>query len=287
MTKHSSILWPSRILMVALVAVVALSSLTACAPAAAPATPAVVELSGTITEAGSTSVQPLAELLAADFHKKNPKVVINISGGGTGAGVKAAAAGTVDIGAASRDITMAEADLIPICIARDGVAVAVNNDNPVTKLTLEQVAKIYAGEITNWKDVGGKDAAIVVVSREEGSGTRDGFQTFVTAPFQKKIKADALFFDSNGAIRTKVGAEKNAIGYLSFGYVEGLKALSLNDVAPTMENAQNGKYPVTRRLYFLTKAVPTGPVKAFIDYCRGPEAQKIAQAEGYIPIVIK
>jgi phosphate transport system substrate-binding protein len=284
MTKKSSISWTSRIVAILLVTVVAVSSWAACAPAPAPSSQAPVELSGTINEAGSTSVQPLAELLAAGFHKANPKVTINISGGGTGAGVKAAAAGTVDLGAASRDLTMSEPDLIPFCIARDGVAIVVNKDNPVTKLTLEQVAKIYAGDITNWKDVGGNDATIVVVSREEGSGTRDGFQTFVTNPFGKKIKPDALFFDSNGAIRTKVSSEKNAVGYVSFGYMEGLKGLSLNDVTPTIENAQSGKYPVTRRLYLLTKTVPTGIVKAFIDYCRGAEAQKIAQAEGYIPL---
>lgn len=263
-------------------------TLAGCAPASAPvATPQAGELSGTVNEAGSSSVQPLAELMATAFTAKYPKVTVNISGGGSSAGVKAIAAGTVDIGAASRDIKITEPDVIPVCIARDGVAIVVNEANSLTGVTIEQVAKIYAGEITNWKDVGGNDAIITVVSREEGSGTREVFEEYVTGAFKKKIKADALFFDSNGAIRNKVASDKNAVGYVSFGYVAGLKTLMVNDVAPTIENAQSGKYPIVRRLYFLTKSVPSGIVKEFIDFCRGPEGQKIALDEGYIPLVLK
>lgn len=262
--------------------------LAGCAPASAPvATPQAGELSGTINEAGSTSVQPLAELMATAFTAKYPKVTVNISGGGSSAGVKAITAGTVDIGAASRDIKITEPDVIPVCIARDGVAIVVNEANSLTGVTIEQVAKIYAGEITNWKDVGGNDATITVVSREEGSGTREVFEEYVTGAFKKKIKADALFFDSNGAIRSKVASDKNAVGYVSFGYVAGLKTLMVNNVAPTIENAQSGKYSIVRRLYFLTKSVPSGIVKEFIDFCRGPEGQKIALDEGYIPLVLK
>jgi len=225
--------------------------------------------------------------VATAFTAKYPKVTVNISGGGSSAGVKAIAAGTVDIGAASRDIKITEPDVIPVCIARDGVAIVVNEANSLTGVTIEQVAKIYAGEITNWKDVGGNDATITVVSREEGSGTREVFEEYVTGAFKKKIKADALFFDSNGAIRSKVASDKNAVGYVSFGYVAGLKTLMVNNVAPTIENAQSGKYPIVRRLYFLTKSVPSGIVKEFIDFCRGPEGQKIALNEGYIPLVLK
>lgn len=279
-TKKAAVLIAAVMLMVVI-------SVAGCAPAAAPSSTSTVELSGTINEAGSTSVQPLAELMAAAFTKQNPRVTVNISGGGSSAGVKAAAAGTVDIGAASRDIKIGEADIIPICIARDGVAIVVNQANSITKLTIEQVAKIYSGDIKNWNEVGGGDAAIVVVSREEGSGTREVFEEYVTGRLQKKIKSDALFFDSNGAIRTKVNSEKNAIGFVSFGYIEGLKALLLNDVEPTIENAQNGKYPIVRRLYFLVKSAPDGLVKEFINFCRSSEGQMIAQSEGYIPIVIK
>jgi phosphate transport system substrate-binding protein len=242
------------------------------------------ELSGTIDEAGSTSVQPLLELMAAAFMEKYPNVTINVSGGGSSAGVQACAAGTVDIGAASRDIKMSEADLIAIAIARDAVAIVVNEANPVSELTMEQVAKIYAGEITNWSEVGGNDEEIIVVSREEGSGTRDCFESKLMDEFDKEIKADALFYDSNGAVRTKVTSETAAIGYVSLGYVEGLKTIVIDGVECTLENCQSGDYPVLRRLYLLTKETPSGLVKAFIDFCRSEEGQAIA-AESWIPLV--
>jgi phosphate transport system substrate-binding protein len=238
-----------------------------------------VELSGTIDEAGSTSVQPLLELLADAFTEKYPDVTINISGGGSSAGVTACAAGTVDIGAASREIKMTESDLIPIAIARDAVAIVVNAANPVSALTMEQVAEIYAGEITNWSQVGGNDEEIIVVSREEGSGTRDCFESKLMDEYDKEIKADALFYDSNGAIRTKVTSEARAIGYVSLGYVEGMKTIVINGVECTLENCQSGEYPIVRRLYLLTQELPTGVVKAFSE-----EGQAIV-AESWIPLV--
>ena len=240
-----------------------------------------VELSGNISEAGSTSVQPLVERMATEFMNIHSKVRVTVSGGGSSAGVQSCAKGMVDIGAASRDIKITEADLIPIAIARDAVAVVVHPDNPVSGLTLEQVKQIYEGDITNWSQVGGKDKKIVVISREEGSGTRDCFESKVT----REIKLDALFFDSNGAVSTKVSSESNAIGYLSLGYVGKLKALSLDGIEPSIENCRSGKYPVLRRLYVLTREVPDGVVKEFLDFCRSDAGQQIAEAEGYIPLV--
>jgi phosphate transport system substrate-binding protein len=243
-----------------------------------------VIISGTIDEAGSTSVQPLAELMAHAFMEKYPDVTINISGGGSSAGVRACTAGTVDMGAASRDIKMSEADLIAIPIARDAVAIVVNEANPITELSMEQVAEIYAGDITNWSQVGGSNAEIVVVSREEGSGTRDCFESKLMDAYDKEIKADALFYDSNGAARTKVTSEPNAIGYVSLGYVEGLKTVVIDGVEPTLENCRSGDYPVLRRLYLLVQETPSGAVQAFIDFCRSAEGQAIA-AESWIPLV--
>ncbi|MFO8101976.1 MAG: phosphate ABC transporter substrate-binding protein [Dehalococcoidia bacterium] len=240
-----------------------------------------VELSGNISEAGSTSVQPLAEKMAAEFMGIHPKVRVTVSGGGSSAGVQSCAKGMADIGAASRDVKITEPDLIPIAIARDAVAIAVHPSNPVSELSLEQVKKIYEGDITNWSEVGGNDAGIVVISREEGSGTRDCFESKVT----KEIKLDALFFDSNGAVKTKVESEPDAIGFLSLGYVGNLKAVTLDGVDPSMENCRNGKYPILRRLYLLTRDVPDGAVKEFIDFCRSDEGQQIAETEGYIPLV--
>jgi phosphate transport system substrate-binding protein len=214
------------------------------------------ELSGTIEEAGSTSVQPLLELMADAFMAKYPDVTIK----------------------------MGEVDLIPIAIARDAVAIVVNEDNPVSALTMEQVAKIYAGEITNWSQVGGNNEEIVVVSREEGSGTRDCFQSKLMDKYDKDIKANALFYDSNGAVRTKVSTEPAAIGFVSLGYVEGLKTITIDGVEPTLANCQSGDYPILRRLYLLTREAPTGVVKAFIDFCRSEEGQTIA-AESWVPLV--
>jgi phosphate transport system substrate-binding protein len=241
-------------------------------------------IAGVIDEAGSTSVQPLLELLANAFMEKYPDVTINISGGGSSAGVRACASGTVDVGAASRDIKMSEADLIAIPIARDAVAIVVNEANPLSELSMEQVAGIYAGEITNWSEVGGSDEEIVVVSREEGSGTRDCFESKLMDKYDKEIKPDALFYDSNGAARTKVASESRAIGFVSLGYVEGLKTIVIDGVEPTLENCQSGDYPVVRRLYLLTQELPAGAVKAFIDFCRSQEGQVIA-AESWVPLV--
>lgn len=239
------------------------------------------ELSGKITEAGSTSVLPLAEQFALAFMQKYPKVTVTYTGGGSTAGVKQCAEGTVDIGAASRDLKMSEADLVSYPIARDGVAIIVNTANPVSDLTVEQVAKIFEGEITDWSQVGGNAGGITVYSREEGSGTRDCFQSKVT----EEITDAAITKKSNGEMQLAVQSDASGIAYVSLGYIEGVKALSLGGVECSVANCLSGEYPIVRRLYFLTKGTPGEPVKAFIDFCRGPEGQQIAKDMGYIPLV--
>jgi phosphate transport system substrate-binding protein len=250
-----------------------------------------VELSGTITEAGSTSVQPLAEALATAFEQLHPKVTVNIGGGGSSVGVKSCADGTVDIGAASRELKMTETDVIPIAIARDAVAIVVHPDNTIEDLTLTAVKDIYAGEITNWSEIGGPNATIEVVSREEGSGTRDCFESKVMSPYGAEITAGATLLESNGAIKAQVATTPSAIGYLSLGYVtDEVKAvgISMGDgkqvIEPTVANCRSGEYPVLRRLYLLTREVPTKPVKAFLDFCRSEEGQQIVEQEGYVPL---
>jgi phosphate transport system substrate-binding protein len=242
-----------------------------------------LELSGTIREAGSTSVLPLAEELAKEFMKLHPKVRIETGGGGSGAGVTGCAAGTVDIGAASRDIKITEPDLIPYAIARDAVAIVVHPSNPITGLKLDDVAKIYAGEITDWSQVGGGAGKITVIAREEGSGTRDCFEEKVMK--EKTITANAILKTSNGEIQTAVSQDTLAIGFVSLGYVTGLKALDLDEKACTVATCQKGEYPILRRLYFLTKGTPTSPVKEFIDFARSDDGQKIAEELGYVPLV--
>jgi phosphate transport system substrate-binding protein len=239
--------------------------------------------SSTVTEAGSTTVQPLAEKMAAAFETKNPGVTITIQGGGSSVGVKSAADGTVDIGAASRELKPDEPKLVKHLLARDGIAVVVHPGNPVTGLTKDQIIKIFAGEITDWSEVGGNSGTITVISREEGSGTRAAFEEMVLG--EALITDRAILQPSNGALRTAVSTTPLAIGFLSLGYVDStVKALDVNGVAPTQENCESGMYPIVRPLCFLTKEQPTGLVKAFIDFCTSSEGQEIVQEEGYLSI---
>ena len=238
---------------------------------------------GTITESGSTTVQPLAEKLAGAFKAQNPDINIIIQGGGSAVGIKAANDGTVDIGASSRELTASDPPLVKHLLARDGIAIIVPPSNPVTSLTKQQVIDIFSGNITNWSQVGGPNKGIDVVAREEGSGTRGAFQDLVMGT--TLIKADAILQSSNGALKTAVANDPQAIGFLSLGYIDSsVKALAMNDVPATEENAKNGTYPVVRPLYFLTKTQPTGIVKDFIDFCVGPDGQKLVAEEGYITV---
>jgi len=239
-----------------------------------------------ITEAGSTTVQPIAEKLANAFMEDNPSIDITIQGGGSSVGVKSAADGTVDIGAASRELKESEkGTVVEHVLARDGIAIVVHPDNDISGLTTEQVRNIFAGEITNWDQVGGEDGSINVVAREEGSGTRAAFEELVMEEEEKVITATAILQPSNGAVRTTVAGDPDAIGFLSFGYLDSsVKSLSIDGVAGTVENAKNGTYPIVRPLLFLTKSEPTGIVKDFIDFCLSTEGQALVEEEGYISV---
>lgn len=245
------------------------------------------ELSGTITEAGSTTVQPLAELLADEFMNKYPDVQVSIGGGGSSVGVTSVKNGTVDIGAASREIKEEELPIVKHLLARDGIAIIVKPGNPATGLTKAQVRDIFGGIITNWKDVGGPDHAINVVVREAGSGTRGAFEEMVMAKPEPAVEIvdTALQQNSNGGVKQVVGDDSYAIGFISFGYVDNtVKALSIDGIEATVENAKSGTYPIVRPLYFLTKEEPTGLVKDFIDFCLSDAGQAIVVDEGYITI---
>ena len=236
----------------------------------------------TITENGSITVQPLAEKLAAAFKAKNPDVNVVIQGGGSAVGITSVNAGTVDIGAASRELTSSDPTLVKHLLAREGIAITVSPSNPVTSLTKQQVIDIFSGNITNWSQVGGPNKGIDVVARGEGDGTRTAFQGLVMG--EELIRANVIV-TSNGEIKTTVSQDTQAIGFLSIEYVDSsVKALALNGVAATEENSKNGTYPIVRPLYFLTKTQPTGIVKDFIDFCTGPDGQKIVAEEGYITV---
>jgi phosphate transport system substrate-binding protein len=238
-----------------------------------------------ITEAGSTTVQPAAEKLARAFEKDHD-VSVSIQGGGSSVGVKAVAEGTVDIGACSRELKPEEKQmhLVEHQIAWDGIAIITHPSNPLTGLTMKQVKSIYAGEITNWKDVGGEDKSIHVVAREEGSGTRDAFETLVMGQVGLIIDS-AILQPSNGALRTTVAGDPDSIGFLSMGYVDStVKALAVDGVEATVENAKSRTYPIIRPLYFLTREEPVGLVKEFIDFALGADGQAIVVEEGFVSI---
>jgi phosphate transport system substrate-binding protein len=242
------------------------------------------ELSGTIKESGSTSVLPLAEAFALRFMELHPRVKVIYGGGGSGTGAKDCAKGQVDIGATSRELKISEADLISYPIARDGVAIIVHKDNPVDDLSLGEVARVYAGEITNWEGIGGKSGKIRLYSREEGSGTRDVFESKVMK--ERDISGRAYFKKSNGEIQTAIASDPGSIGYVSLGYIEGTKVLSIEGVKCTVESCKKGDYPLVRRLYFHTKGTPDEPVRAFIDFCRSEEGQKIVEELNYISLAL-
>ena len=253
----------------------------------APVQGVTAELSGQLTIAGSTTVLPINQECARLLMKKNPGLRISVSGGGSGHGIKSVGAGEIDIGAASRDVKPAEMekypDLKPVAIGKDSVAIVVHPSNRVSELTLEQASKIFAGEITNWKEVGGADEAIRVITREEGSGTREVFEKYVMKPFERELTGKASVKPSNGDVRATVSGDKNSIGYLSLGYLDpSVKAVKIDGVEATVENVLAGKYPIVRTLYLITKGEPDELEKAFIDFVLSEEGQKVVEDMGYI-----
>ena len=263
--------------------------------------------------AGSTTVLPIAEECARVFMEQHPGDRVFVSGGGSSHGVKAVADGTMSIGTASRDLTDSEMeahpDLAPHAIARDGIAIVVHPENPVDGLTMEELQGIYTGEITNWKDVGGEDSeiaeassegiirdivkffncgedsGIMVVSREEGSGTRSYFEDAVIKSTGKEITDHAIIQDSNGKIRTTVAGDKHSIGFLSLGYASSdVKTVALDGVAPSTENVRSGEYAISRTLLMITKGDPGEDEQAFLDFVLSEAGQKIVLDVHYIPV---
>jgi phosphate transport system substrate-binding protein len=220
------------------------------------------ELSGTITTGGSTTVQPLSETLSNAFMEIFPEVEVTVTGGGSSVGVTSASNGTLDIGAASRELKSSEEGLglVVSVLAYDGIAIIANAEQTVSGLTTEQIKQIFAGEITNWNEVGGSDNDIVVVSREEGSGTRSAFEELVMG--ETLITDSAILQSSNGALKTTVAGNKKTIGYLSMGYLDSsVKAMDIDGVAGTEENAKNGSYPIVRPLSYVTLGEPKASLK--------------------------
>jgi phosphate transport system substrate-binding protein len=235
-----------------------------------------------ITLAGSTAFQPFAEKLAEQYMQVHKDVNINVQGGGSAVGIQSANSGAAEIGMADLVQLPVEAkSLTATVVAKDGIAIVVNPQNKITNLTTDQVRDIFNGKITNWKEIGGNDATIDVVSREAGSGTRSSFEQIVK---NISLKRDALIQDSNGTIRETVANDPNSIGYLSHGLInEKVKPLMLDNLEPSTENIIAGKYKLVRPIFLLVKGNPQGEVKDFINYILSDEGQNTIKSDGLLP----
>ncbi len=235
-----------------------------------------------LTLAGSTAFQPFAEKLAEKYMTTNPNVTITVQGGGSAVGIQSANSGAAQIGMADL-VTLPEdaKALTATVVAKDGVAIVVNPANKIINLTTDQIRDIFNGKITNWKEVGGENAPITVVSREAGSGTRSSFEQIVT---NITLKKDALIQDSNGTIRETVANDANSIGYLSHGLLnEKIKALKVDGQDCTVESIVSGNYKLVRPIFLLVKGNLEGEIKNFIDYILSEEGQNTIKKDGLLP----
>lgn len=241
-----------------------------------------------LTVAGSTTVLPIAEMAAEGFEAKTGTRVL-VSGLGSSAGIEAVTNGTADIATSSRELTAEEAshELVSTVIAHDGIAVIVSPENTVSGLTTEQLRGIYAGQITNWSEVGGPDLAIQVVNRDEASGTREAFRSIVMdgTPFDRS----AAVLPGTGQVRDVVSRTPGAIGYISIGFVDSayasthVRALPIDGVEASEETVESGAYPISRELYLFTNGDPKGEAYDYISYLLSPDMEQTIRDAGYIP----
>lgn len=255
--------------------------------AAAPSNPldAFKGQKGVVDIAGGTAHIPVMRDAAKQIMAANPDIRITVAAGGSGVGVQKVGEGIVQIGNTGRALKPVEVEkygLVTFPFAIDGVAVAVNPANKVAALTKDQIKDIFSGKIENWKEVGGVDAPISLYMREDGSGTRETFENCAMDKGVPTSKASVV--NSNGAMKTILGQDPNAIGYLGIGHLDkSIKGVSIDGAAPSQENAKSGEYKVTRLLYMNTKGEPQGLTKAFVEYIFSPAGQAIVSSAGYIP----
>ncbi len=243
-------------------------------------------LSGTVTTDGSTSMQKVIGSLGEAFQQTNSGVTVTYNPTGSSSGIKAVQEGRCDIGLASRALKDEEkqSGLESTTLALDGIAIVVHPDNPVSDLDLETIGKIYTGEITNWKDVGGADGEIVLIGREAGSGTRDGFESITDTKDACKYRQELT---STGDVIATVSQNPNAIGYASLSAVkDSIKALTVGGVAPSEATVQDGSYVVQRPFELITKAGTqlTAEAQAFFDYITSAEVAEIITSAGVVPV---
>ncbi len=240
----------------------------------------------TIAISGSTSVGPLVELEEEEFEANNQDVTIEINQTGSSSGIKDTISGTTEIGMSSRELTDEESkNLKEVTIAVDGIGVVVNKNNPVKNLTLEQIKDIFTGKITNWSEVGGEDKEIVVVSREEGSGTRTAFQEILNYSTEDTVK-NAIVNNSTGATKVMVEENDNAIGYMSIGYIDdSIESVNVDGVEATADNVKSGEYKIQRPFLLVYKeGALSEEGQEFIDFILSDKGQAIVAEENLVTV---
>jgi phosphate transport system substrate-binding protein len=251
----------------------------------------------TITVKGSDTMVPLGQRWAEVYMKEHPDVAIQVTGGGSGTGIAALINGTTQICESSRPITADEkmkvkaqrnADVVEVPVAIDALAVYLNTQNKVTHLDMDQTRRIFQGQITNWKEVGGQDAAIVLYGRENSSGTYVFFKEHVlqNGDFAEKYQG----MSGTAAVINAVTKDPNGIGYGGIGYATDVKTIAIakdaksDPIEPNMTNALSGTYPLSRQLFWLSAGEPTGKMKDLYNWVLGPEGQKLVLEVGYYPL---
>lgn len=285
-----------KAMAVAMSAVLMMGTLAACgnsSDSGSTPPPEPTEETSKIIMVGSTSVDPLAQKLAEAYKGKNPGVEIEIQAVGSSAGIKAALDGSATVGMSSRELKDSEIaeGAVPHVICKDGIAVVINPANEVSDLTTEQVQKIFMGEITNWSEVGGKDAEILVVSRESGSGTRGAFEEILKIEKEidgKKVSGlieSALQAEGTGAVKANVASKENSIGYVSLGYLDdSVKSVKVDGQDATDENIVAGLYPIARPFVLVTTEEIKSADQMFLDWIMSAEGQTEVEKDGYIKV---
>ena len=282
-----------KFLTLALTAVMALSLLTACgskndnsADTNTDGSNTETTLSGTVSTDGSTSMEKVINSLGESFMAMNKDVKFTYNPTGSGSGIQAVSEGRCDIGLSSRALKDDEkaSGLVETVVALDGIAIVVNPENPVSDLDIDTIAKIYTGEITNWKDVGGNDAEIVLIGREAGSGTRDGFESITDTKDACQYRQELT---STGDVITTVSQNPDAIGYASLAALKDtVKALTVGGVAPTEDTVKDGSYVIQRPFVLVTKTGETLSENAqkFFDLALSAEAAQYITSAGAVPV---
>lgn len=273
-----------KIITILCIAVMALSLFAGCGQKADDNNTAAA--GGTVSTDGSTSMEKVIGALGESFMEANSGTTFTYNPTGSGSGIQAVSEGRCDIGLSSRALKDDEkaSGLKETTLALDGIAIIVNPQNPVKDLTLEQIAKIYTGEITNWKDVGGNDAEIVRIGREAGSGTRDGFESITDTKDACQYRQELT---STGDVITTVSQNPNAIGYASLAAIkDSVKALTVNGVAPTEATVKDGTYLVQRPFVLVTKegVALSETAQKFFDFATSADAASIISAAGAVPV---